>query len=209
MSDQENTTWVVFNGEIYNFQELRRELEGFGHVFRTRCDTEVIVHGYKQWGDEILNRLNGMFGLAVWDVRQRRLMLARDAFGIKLVYYRIHAGSLCFGSEMRAVCATMGDEKPEADPEAVSLFLRYRYTPSPCTAVRGVSKLAPGTKLVVQDGHCETSRWYRYSPVPFAPPKSVAEAAEELLTLYRQAIRLAYLFCRLWRQLRSRRIGRC
>ena len=189
MSDQENTTWVVFNGEIYNFQELRKELEGLGHVFRTRCDTEVIVHGYKQWGDEVLNRLNGMFGLAVWDVRQRRLMLARDAFGIKLVYYRIHEGSLSFGSEMRAVCATMGDEKPEADPEAVSLFLRYRYTPSPCTAVRGVNKLAPGTKLVVQDGHCETSRWYRYSPVPFAPRKSVAEAGEELLALYRQAIR--------------------
>ena len=68
MSDQQETTWVVFNGEIYNFKELRTELEGFGHVFRTQCDTEVIVHGYKQWGDEVLNRMNGMFGLAVWDV---------------------------------------------------------------------------------------------------------------------------------------------
>src|ERR1700742_787838 len=80
MSDLDQLVWVVFNGEIYNFKELRSELEAHGHVFRTRCDTEVIVHGYKQWGDEILNRLNGMFGLAVWDVRQRRLMLARDAF---------------------------------------------------------------------------------------------------------------------------------
>lgn len=189
MSDGENTTWVVFNGEIYNFQELRKELESFGHVFRTRCDTEVIVHGYKQWGDEVLNRLNGMFGLAVWDVRRRRLMLARDPFGIKLVYYREHAGSLCFGSEIRAVCATMGDERAEAEPEALSLFLRYRYTPSPYTAIRGVRKLAPGTKLVVQDGVCETSQWYRYSPKPFAPAKSVADAGEELLSLYRQAVR--------------------
>ncbi len=188
MSDQENTTWVVFNGEIYNFQELRKELEGFGHVFRTRCDTEVIVHGYKQWGDEVLNRLNGMFGLAVWDVRRRRLLLARDPFGIKLVYYREQAGSLWFGSEMRAVCATM-NETPEPDPEALSLFLRYRYTPSPYTAIRGVRKLAPGTKLVVQNGTCETSHWYRYSPKPFSPAKSVAEAGEELLSLYRQAVR--------------------
>jgi len=151
MSDQERTTWVVFNGEIYNFKELRAELESHGHVFRTRCDTEVIIHGYKQWGDEVLNRMNGMFGLAVWDVRRRRLMIARDAFGIKLVYYREDKGSLWFGSEMRAVCATMGEERPEADPEALSLFLQYRFTPSPYTAVRGVRKLAPGTKLVVEN----------------------------------------------------------
>jgi asparagine synthase (glutamine-hydrolysing) len=189
MSDQEETTWVVFNGEIYNFRELRKELEGFGHVFRTRCDTEVIVHGYKQWGDEILNKLNGMFGLAIWDVRQRRLVLARDAFGIKLVYYRATADSLWFGSEIRPVCATLGEERPEADPEAVSLFLQYRYTPSPYTAVRGVYKLAPGTKLVVQDGALETSRWYNYSPTQFTPPKRAEEAGEELLALYRQAVR--------------------
>ena len=188
MSDQDETIWVVFNGEIYNFQELRRELEGFGHVFRTRCDTEVIVHGYKQWGDEVLNRLNGMFGLAVWDVRKRRLMIARDPFGIKLVYYRVAAGSLWFGSEMRPVCVTM-DERPEADPEALSLFLQYRFTPSPYTAVRGVRKLAPGTKLVAQDGAIEESRWYRFSPTPFAPPRNAGDAAEELLALYRQAVR--------------------
>ncbi len=189
MSDQEKTTWVVFNGEIYNFKELRSELEGFGHVFRTRCDTEVIVHGYKQWGDEVLNRLNGMFGLAVWDATRRRLLLARDPYGIKLIYYRVHGGSLWFGSEMRAVCAAMGNEKPEADPEALSLFLRFRYTPSPYTAVKGVRKLAPGTKLVLQDGACEASRWYNFSPAPFSPPKSVAEAGEELLDLYRKAVR--------------------
>lgn len=189
MSDERQTTWVVFNGEIYNFQELRSELEGFGHVFRTRSDTEVIVHGYKQWGDEILNRLNGMFGLAVWDSIRRRLMVARDPFGIKLIYYRQQGGSLWFGSEMRAVCASMGNERPEADPEALNLFLRYRYTPSPYTAVKGVRKLAPGTKLVAQDGTVETSRWYRFAPTPFSPPKSVDEAGEELLDLYRKAVR--------------------
>lgn len=189
MSDREGSVWVVFNGEIYNFKELRTELEGHGHVFRTRCDTEVIVHGYKQWGDQVLNRLNGMFGLAVWDVGQRRLMLARDAFGIKLVYYRIEQGSLWFGSEIRAVRAMIRKEEIEVDPAALSLFLRYRYTPSPHTMLRGVHKLAPGTKLVLQNGVCEASRWYGYAPTSFVPPKTVGEAGEELLSLYRKAVR--------------------
>lgn len=188
MADAEEMVWVVFNGEIYNFQELRRELEAHGHVFRTRSDTEVIVHGYKQWGDEVLNRLNGMFGLAVWDARRRRLLLARDAFGIKLVYYRIADGRLWFGSEMRAVRAAQ-DETPEVDPLALSLFLRYRFAPSPHTILRGIRKLAPGTKLVAQDGDCTVSRWYASAPRHFSPPKSAAEAGEELLVLYRQAVR--------------------
>lgn len=189
MSDQDQMVWVVFNGEIYNFKELRVELEAHGHVFRTQCDTEVIVHGYKQWGDEILNRLNGMFGLAVWDMRHRRLMLARDAFGIKLVYYRINQGSLTFGSEMRAVRAMMREEDAEIDPQSVSLFLRYRFTPSPHTLLSGVSKLAPGTKLVVQNGEHKTSRWYQFAPTAFVPPKTVEEAGEELLALYRRAVK--------------------
>src|SRR6202521_5422125 len=96
MSDQENTVWVVFNGEIYNFPELRRELEGFGHVFRTTCDTEVIVHGYKQWGDDVLNRLNGMFGLAIWDTQKQRLVVARESFSNQLIYYKIYVGRLYF-----------------------------------------------------------------------------------------------------------------
>ena len=188
MSDREESVWVVFNGEIYNFLELRRELEGYGHVFRTKSDTEVIVHGYKQWGDEVLNRLNGMFGLAIWDVRQMRLVLARDPFGIKLLYYRIDRDRLYFGSEMRAVRAAMPDGA-EIDPTALNLFLRYRYTPSPYTIFKGVRKLAPGTKLTIQNGSVEVSRWYRFKPVPFEPKKSAGEAREELLSLYKQAVK--------------------
>lgn len=187
MSDQEESVWVIFNGEIYNFHELKRELEGYGHVFRTKSDTEVIIHGYKQWGDEVLNRLNGMFGLAIWDVRQKRLILARDAFGIKLLYYRINGDCLYFGSEMRAIRAMMPDS--EIDPTSLNLFLRYRYTPSPYTILKGVQKLAPGTKLTVQNGSCQVSRWYNFKPAPFAPPKSPGEAREELLALYKQAVR--------------------
>jgi len=188
MSDQDESVWVVFNGEIYNFLELRRELAMHGHVFRTNSDTEVIVHGYKQWGDAVLNRLNGMFGLAIWDVRRRRLVLARDPFGIKPLYYGFFEGRLYFGSEMRAIRAAMITE-PDIDPVSLNLFLRYRYTPSPYTILKGIRKLAPGTMLTVQTGSYELRRWYRFKPVPFAPRKSASEASEELLDLYKRAIR--------------------
>jgi asparagine synthase (glutamine-hydrolysing) len=188
MSDGQESVWVIFNGEIYNFLELRQELEGYGHVFRTKSDTEVIVHGYKQWGDEVLNRLNGMFGLAIWDVRHRRLVLARDPFGIKLLYYRIDGDHLYFGSEMRAVRATIPDGA-DIDPVSLNLFLRYRFTPSPNTILKGVRKLAPGTKLTVENGSAQVSRWYKFKPVPFEPTKSAGEASEELLTLYKQAVK--------------------
>jgi len=187
MSDQEESVWVVFNGEIYNFLELRRELEACGHVFRTRSDTEVIVHGYKQWGDEVLNRLSGMFGLAIWDARQRRLVLARDPFGIKLVYYRIDADRVYFGSEIRAVLAATQD-RAEVDPISLHLFLRYRYTPSPYTLLKGVRKLAPGTMLAFENGSHRLSRWYKSKPAPFLPRKSDGEAKEELLALYKRAV---------------------
>jgi asparagine synthase (glutamine-hydrolysing) len=188
MSDHEQSVWVIFNGEIYNFPELKRELQSHGHVFCTNSDTEVIIHGYKQWGDEVLNRLNGMFGLAIWDVRQRRLVLARDPFGIKLIYYRIEGETLYFGSEMRPIRAVMPG-KVEIDATSLDLFLRYRFTPSPHTILKGVRKLAPGTKLTVQNGVCEVSRYYRFKPEPFAPAKSLGEAKEELLSLYKAAIK--------------------
>jgi asparagine synthase (glutamine-hydrolysing) len=105
MSDADETVWVVFNGEIYNFKEVRLELEQLGYHFRTNCDTEVIVHGYREWGTDVFNHLNGMFGLAIWDVRSKRLVVARDAMGIKLVYYRTSGGRLTFGSEIRAILA--------------------------------------------------------------------------------------------------------
>ena len=188
MSDREETVWVIFNGEIYNFPELKRELEGFGHVFRTKSDTEVIIHGYKQWGDEVLNHLNGMFGLAIWDVHKQRLVVARDPFGIKLIYYRIDGDRVSFGSEIRAVVAAT-HEKAEVDPVSLNLFLRYRYTPSPFTIFNGVRKLAAGTMLIFEKGGYTLRRWYQYEPKPFSPVKSVEEAKEELLELYKQSVK--------------------
>ncbi len=169
MSDPEEKIWVMFNGEIYNYKELRAELQGFGYEFRTNSDTEVIVHGYKKWGADVLNHLNGMFGLAIWDAPNERLLVARDAMGIKLVYYRLADGQLTFGSEIRAVLAA-DNSAPEVDPDAVNLFLRYRYTPSPFTIYRGIRKLAPGTMLIVEKGECREKRWYNFVPTPFEKP---------------------------------------
>ena len=188
MSDAEESVWVAFNGEIYNYPELKQELAALGHVFRTKSDTEVIVHGYKQWGDDVFNHLNGMFGVAIWDVRRERLVVARDRFGIKLIYYRDEAGSLRFGSEIRAVVAA-SDVTPEVDPASLNLFLRYRYTPSPHTIYQGIRKLAPGTMLVCEGQKVTVRQWYRFAPSPFAPPKSVEQAQDELLELYKQAMK--------------------
>jgi asparagine synthase (glutamine-hydrolysing) len=188
MCDSEETVWIVFNGEIYNFKELRAALEGLGHRFRTRSDTEVIIHGYKQWGTEVLNHLNGMFGLAIWDVPNQRLVLARDAMGIKLIYYKIDNGQLTFGSEIRPILAAQ-DSKPNVDPVALNLFLRFRYTPSPLTIFKGIRKLAPGKMLIVENGQCREERWYNYAPLPFSDPKDEKEAEYELLELYRGAVR--------------------
>lgn len=188
MSDAEQNVWVAFNGEIYNFPELRRELEGLGHRFRTRSDTEVIVHGYKQWGTDVLNHLNGMFGLAIWDERERRLVLARDPAGIKLVYYRVDNGSVVFGSELRAVLTAM-PARPALDTTALNLFLRYRYTPSPLTLYDGVRKLAPGTMAVFEQGAWRVERWYRYEPQPLASTTSDAEATEQLADIYGRAMK--------------------
>jgi asparagine synthase (glutamine-hydrolysing) len=188
MSDPEETVWIIFNGEIYNYRELRAELQSKGCQFRTNSDTEVIIHGYKEWGTDVFNHLNGMFGLAIWDVRNERLVVARGAMGIKLVYYKIRNGQLTFGSEIRPILVAE-DSKPEVDPVALKLFLQFRYTPSPLTIFQGIRKLAPGTMLVVEKGKCREERWYNFTPVPFPGPKEETEAARELLELYKGAVR--------------------
>jgi asparagine synthase (glutamine-hydrolysing) len=187
MSDEPGRVWVIFNGEIYNFRELRAELCAGGHAFRTSSDTEVIVHGYKEWGIDVLGRLNGMFGLAIWDADRQRLVVARDAMGIKPLYYRLEGGRVTFGSEVRAVLAAT-EGTPSIDPVALRQFLQYRYTPAPRTIHEGVRKLAPGTALVAEKGACREVRWYRYTPEPFGAEYGEDDAVEELASLYDAAI---------------------
>jgi asparagine synthase (glutamine-hydrolysing) len=189
MTDPDRQVWVVFNGEITNFPELRRELEGAGYRFRTSSDTEVIVHGYRRWGPDVLDRLNGMFGVAIWDEERKRLVVARDPAGIKLIYYRLDARGVHFASEVRALLAADPAAKARPDPTALNLFLRYRYTPSPLTMFEGIRKLAPGTRLVVEDGKARVERWWNFSPEPFDPAPPVAEAEEAVHELYRAAVK--------------------
>src|SRR4030095_15876227 len=174
--------------EIYNYRELRVELQKKGHQFRTSSDTEVILHGYKEWSTDVFNHLNGMFGLAIWDAPNQRLVVARDAMGIKLIYYKIDNGQLTFGSEIRPILETTSS-KPQVDPVALNLFLRFRYAPSPLTIFDGIRKLAPGTMLVVENGQCDERRWYNYTRMPFLDHKSEEDAEQELLELYRAAVR--------------------
>lgn len=186
MSDAAGRVWIVFNGEIYNYPDLRRELESKGYVFHTRSDTESIIYGYKEWGVDVVDHLNGMFGFAVWDADRRRLLLARDRAGIKPIYYHLDQERLVFGSEIRPILANL-QHKPEPDPVALNLFLKYRYTPAPLTLFKGIRKLAPGTRLIIEEGKARVERWWRFQPRPGAPI-SDADAEERLLELYKQAI---------------------
>ncbi len=155
---------VAFNGEIYNFRELRRGLVAAGHRFSSGTDTEVILAGYAAWGDDVVVRLRGMFALALWDSSRRRLLLARDRLGQKPLYYAWHEGSLLFGSEVKALAAWPGFHR-RPDLEAVHRYLTFRYVPGPATAFAGVCRLPPGHTMSVDAGGARLRRyWYRPRP---------------------------------------------
>ena len=188
MADASKKIWIVFNGEIYNFKEIRKILESKGHQFRTNSDTEIIVQGYLRWGDEILDRLNGMFGLAIWDENKRRLLVARDPMGMKSLYFHNDGQRLLFGSEIRPILAAL-TQKPAVDTTALNHFLRYRYTPAPNTIHQGIKKLAAGECLIIEGGRCTRKRWYKYEPKTLTEKLSAGDAEEQLLELYRAAIK--------------------
>ena len=146
MSNETGSIHVVFNGEIYNFAELRETLVGHGHRFRTRSDTETIVHAYEQWGVDFVSRLNGMFAIALWDETHERLLLARDRAGIKPLYFAHASGALVFGSELKALLRS-GLVSRELDYEALGQYLSLEYIPAPASIMRGVRKLRPGHLL--------------------------------------------------------------
>jgi asparagine synthase (glutamine-hydrolysing) len=146
IANEDGSVVTVFNGEIYNFRELRSELEAAGHVFRTHTDTEVIVHGYEQWGDDFLARLNGMFAIAVYDRRNARLLLARDPVGIKPLYYAWTPDCLVWGSEIKALLAS-GRVARDLDLDALGQFIAWEYCPGEMTLLKSVKKLLPGRVL--------------------------------------------------------------
>ncbi|MBI4346359.1 MAG: asparagine synthase (glutamine-hydrolyzing) [Elusimicrobia bacterium] len=185
-SNEDGTIWTVFNGEIYNFLELRAELVARGHHFRTASDTEVIVHLYEDLGDDFVARLDGMFALAVWDSRRRILVLARDRLGKKPLLYRVDGDRLAFASEHRSLLHA-SDERPALDREALVTYLRLGYVPAPHDIFRAVRKVRPGHVLTWHDGLAQERPYWRL-PEPGTLEIPRAEAVEEIRRLLRSAV---------------------
>ena len=187
ISNESGDIWVVYNGEIYNFQEVRAALEQRGHIFKTQTDTEVIVHAYEEYGDECVTHFNGMFAIALWDAREQRLFLARDRLGIKPLYYWADANQLVFGSELKALLYHP-DVPRQIDLAALDLFLTLEYIPAPRTIYEDVFKLLPGHRLVVEHGKVKVTQYW---DVPYHPiNQSEAECAEILYGLIKESVRL-------------------
>ncbi len=162
-TNEDRSIQIIFNGEIYNFIELRKELLEKGHTFKTRSDTEVIVHAYEQWGVECTNRFNGIFAFALWNSNQRRLFLARDHLGVKPLYYVVLGDRLLFSSEIKALLADSGCPK-EVDIQALSQLFTLRYVPSPRTLFKGIQKLPPGHRMIVQSSGIHVERYWKSTP---------------------------------------------
>jgi len=188
--NEDGSVWLVFNGEIYNYLELRRELEAAGHRFYTSTDTEVIVHAYEEWGEEgCLGRLRGMFAFALWDTKERRLFLARDRFGKKPLYYAQIGDVFLFGSEIK--CILQSEQVPRRiDPESVDRFFTYMYIPSPATIFKDVRKLPPG-HFAVYDAQRNLAV-KEYWDMKFQPDESLTEDAivEGLYSTMLEAVRI-------------------
>ena len=158
--NEDESVWVVFNGEIYNYRALRAELESHGHRFYTSSDTETIVHAYEQWGEGSFERLRGMFGIALWDRRQRTLLLARDRAGIKPLHYTEHAGRLYFASEVKSLLSA-GAVDGRVDLESLDHYLSFLYTPRDRSIFTGVSKLPPGHLLCWRNGQIQVRAFWQ------------------------------------------------
>src|SRR5690242_696800 len=162
MCNEDGTVWVLLNGEIYNYPELRAELLQRGHVFTTKSDTEAIVHAYEDFGESCFSKLRGMFSIALWDSRQRKLVLARDRVGKKPLFYFNSGKQILFGSELKALLAA-GTVPRTMDARAVSDYFSLGYIPAPKTIYQGVSKVLPGHYLVASSGNVRTARYWDVS----------------------------------------------
>jgi asparagine synthase (glutamine-hydrolysing) len=196
MASADGTAWITYNGEIYNFAEIRKELEALGYPFRSRSDTEVIVNGWQAWGPKIFSRLRGMFALAIWDRRSRQLILARDRLGKKPLYYAHTATAFLFGSEIKAVLAWPGLPRT-ADFSAIDSYLTFGYVAAPQTAFAGIYKLPAAHYLVLEalpDGSLGEPELVRYWRLP-GPRRvrrhhSAAELRRQLVAQLEEAVRL-------------------
>jgi len=187
MANEDQTIWVVYNGEIYNFPELRKELIEKGHKFRSTTDTEVIVHLYEEYGVDSLSRLRGMFAFALWDDKARTLLLARDRVGIKPLYYAQTGNGLVFGSEIKALLADP-QVTCQVDPQSVNKFLTHFCLPGKETLWKGILKLEPGYYLVAKKGGVQIKRYWDLRFEEENKWKSIDEACEALYSLVKRTV---------------------
>ncbi len=190
MSSEDGNLQIVFNGEIYNFMELRAELHELGYHFKSHTDTEVILNGYHCWGEQVFRRLRGMFAIALWDQRTGKLVLARDRIGKKPLFYAWHGEVFLFGSEIKAILAWPGFKR-EPDYEAIHHYLTLQYIPAPWSAFKGVKKLPQASYMVVdRNGQTDMQKYWTLSEPSQAHHRPPMELKEELVTLLDETVRL-------------------
>jgi asparagine synthase (glutamine-hydrolysing) len=192
LSNEDGTIWIAFNGEIYNYLELKDGLERRGHRFRTSSDTETIVHLYEEHGVDCVRHLRGMFSLAIWDSVRRQTFLARDRLGKKLLVYRLESDRILFGSELKSLLAVPGLPR-EVDPISLSDYLTYQYVPHPRSILKGFNKLPPGHRALYRDGQLQVDRYWApaFADVPAdISPQSEREARVTLRKTLTEAVRL-------------------
>ena len=189
LANADRTIWVIFNGEIYNFAGIRSELESYGYQFRTRSDTEVIVHAYEQWGDAAVDRFRGMFAFALWDEPKRRLLLVRDRLGVKPLYYCTTPSGITFGSEIKSLLEDP-DVPRDWGAEALDAYLTLQYVPSPQTIYRSIWKLPPGHLLVAERGAVSTRRYWDLTFTGDGRAEREDEYLEQLDALVNESVKL-------------------
>jgi len=189
LSNEDGSIWIVFNGEIYNYQDLRALLLEKGHLFKTCTDTEVIVHLYEEFGPSCLEKLRGMFSFAIWDGNAKSLFLARDRVGIKPLYYHLTDTSLAFASEIKAILADPSVDRRVA-PEFIDRFLTFQYMPGEETLLRGIQKLAPGHYLLVKDGQTVIRQYWDLQFAESVQHKSIEQTETDLLNLLSETVNL-------------------
>ncbi|HEX2698407.1 MAG TPA: asparagine synthase (glutamine-hydrolyzing), partial [Anaerolineales bacterium] len=191
ITNEDKSIWIIFNGECYNYPEMRLELERRGHRFSTKSDTECIVHFYEDEGDACVQRLRGMFAFALWDTRKRRLLVARDRLGKKPIYYTIQNGELYFCSELSGLLKSL-PQRPEIDLEAIDLYLSFQYIPEPRTVYKNIYKLPAAHILTWENGEAKVSRYWDFSYGPKLTAKE-DDLAEELRVRLREAVKMRLL----------------
>ena len=188
LSNEDGTVWITYNGEIYNAPELREQLLTAGHQFRTRSDTEVIVHAYEEWGDEMVTKLRGMFAFGLWDAHRQRLLLARDRFGIKPLHYAQSGSNFAFASEIQPIFAALPNLTRQANPEAQWRLFEIGFIPTPLTAFQDVYQLPAAHYMIVENGRRTIQPYWQLTYPQQTPSRNIEETTEQFMFHLREAI---------------------